>query len=469
MARTDHGVVRVEDPGGGLDGFFRISERGSTLRREIGAGVTTWLTMAYILFLNPAILGAVTDRSGTTLAPAQVLSVTALVAGVMTLAMGLYANYPFALAAGLGLNGFVAFFLVATLGLSWPEAMGVIVLEGAVISVLVLTNVRELIMNAIPLDLKRAIGIGIGLFIALIGLVDGGVVVKGDATPVALAQDLSSLHMLVFVVGLVLAAVLVARKVKGGLLISILAATALAIVINQVFGDSTIWSNGAAHVPTTWISSPKLDLLGNFSFGFVSVLGVVTTITVVLGVMMSDFFDTMGPVTALGEEAGQLDPDGKLPGIKKVLLVDSLAAVAGGAASASSNTTYIESASGVAEGGRTGLTSVVTGALFLACLLLSSVAGVIPVEATAPVLVVVGFFMMQGVGQIDWRDAGLAIPAFLTIVMMPFTYSITNGVGAGILAFAVIRPMQGRGRDVHWLLYVIAALFAWYFFHNTHP
>jgi adenine/guanine/hypoxanthine permease len=468
IVRTDRDVVRVDEGGGsGLDGYFRVSERGSSVRTEVGAGVTTWLTMAYILFLNPFILGLVTDRAGVTLDAGQVLSVTALVAGIATLAMGLFANYPFALAAGLGLNGFVAFTLVGTLGLSWPEAMGVIVLEGAVITVLVLTNVREMIMNAIPVDLKRAIGIGIGMFIALIGLVNGGIVVLGtDAAPVTLNPDLSSLKILVFVVGLVLAAVFVTRRLKGGLMIAILASTVLAIVINQGFGHSAIWTDGVAHVPDTWVSTPHFDLLGHFSFGFFSVLGMATTIAAVLAVMLSDFFDTMGTVTALGAEAGLLDEESRLPGVKRVLLVDSLAAVAGGAASSSSNTTYIESASGIAEGGRTGLTSVVAGGLFLVCLLFSSIAGVIPSEATAPILVVVGFFMMQGVAEIDWLDPAIGIPAFLTIALMPFTYSITNGVGAGILAYAVIRILQGRVRDVHALTFVVAAVFAWYFFHG---
>jgi AGZA family xanthine/uracil permease-like MFS transporter len=466
MAKTENDrVVRV-GPSGSLDGFFRISERGSTLRTEIGAGVTTWLTMAYILFLNPFILGLVKDHNGSTLDAGEVLSVTALVAGVVTLAMGLYANYPFALAAGLGLNGFVAFTLVGQLGLSWPEAMGVIVVEGAVITLLVLTNVREMILNAIPLDIKRAIGIGIGMFIALIGLVNGGVVQQGEGTPVTINGHLASLKILVFVVGLVLAMALVTRRMKGALLISIVASTIVAVVINQVWGHSAIWDPGIAHVPTTWLSSPHLDLVGHFSFNFVAVLGIGTTIAAVLAVMLSDFFDTMGTVTALGAEAGLLDREGRLPGIKRVLLVDSLAASAGGAASSSSNTTYIESASGIAEGGRTGLTSAVVGILFLASLLFSSIAGVIPPEATAAVLVVVGFFMMQGVGEIDWRDPAIGIPAFLTIVLMPFTYSITNGVGAGFLAFTVIGILQGRFREVHPLTYVVSAVFAWYFFHG---
>jgi adenine/guanine/hypoxanthine permease len=468
MAKTEHDrSVRVPELSStGLDRFFHISERGSTVRTEIVAGVTTWLTMAYILFVNPAILGLVTDRAGTTLDAGQVLSVTALVAGVVTIAMGLWANYPFALAAGLGLNGFVAFTLVGQLGLSWPEAMGVILLEGLIITGLVLTGFREAVLNAIPIDLKRAIGIGIGLFIALIGLVNGGIVIAGTGTPVTINPDLSNGKILVFVVGLALAAWLVTRRFRGALLVAILASTVLAIVVNEVWFDGALWANGVAQVPDKIADAPDFSLIGHVSFGFFSTISVLTAIAAVLAVMLSDFFDTMGTVTALGQEAGLLDGEGKLPGVSRVLLIDSLAAAAGGAASSSSNTTYIESASGIAEGGRTGLTAVVVGVLFLLGMFLSPIANVIPFEATGPVLVIVGFFMMQAVGEIAWRDAAIAIPAFLTIVIMPFTYSITNGVGAGFLAYTVIRVLQGKFQDVHWLMWIVSAVFAWYFFHG---
>jgi AGZA family xanthine/uracil permease-like MFS transporter len=468
MAKTEHDrSVRVPELSStGLDRFFHISERGSSVRTEIVAGVTTWLTMAYILFVNPAILGLVTDRAGTTLDAGQVLSVTALVAGVVTIAMGLWANYPFALAAGLGLNGFVAFTLVGQLGLSWPEAMGVILLEGLIITGLVLTGFREAVLNAIPIDLKRAIGIGIGLFIALIGLVNGGIVIAGTGTPVTINPDLSNGKILVFVVGLALAAWLVTRRFRGALLVAILASTVLAIVVNEVWFDGALWTNGVAQVPDKIADAPDFSLIGHVSFGFFSTISVLTAIAAVLAVMLSDFFDTMGTVTALGQEAGLLDGEGKLPGVSRVLLIDSLAAAAGGAASSSSNTTYIESASGIAEGGRTGLTAVVVGVLFLLGMFLSPIANVIPFEATGPVLVIVGFFMMQAVGEIAWRDAAIAIPAFLTIVIMPFTYSITNGVGAGFLAYTVIRVLQGKFQDVHWLMWIVSAVFAWYFFHG---
>jgi AGZA family xanthine/uracil permease-like MFS transporter len=470
MAKTDDTVsVGEAGPIGGLDGFFKITERGSTVRTEIAAGVVTWLTMAYILFLNPAILGAVKDHNGTSLAFGAVLTVTALAAGVMTIAMGVGSNYPFAIAAGLGLNGFVAFTLVATLGLTWPEAMGVIVIEGLVISVLVLTGFREAVLNAIPIDLKRAIGIGIGLFLAIIGLHNGGIVVSGQATPITIAADLSTLRILTFVVGLGLTSALVARKVKGGLLIGIIGTTVFAMIINLGWGHKHIWDAvgpGIAQFPSKWIGSPDFGLVGKFNFSVFSAIGFATAFAAILAVMLSDFFDTMGTAVGLAEEAGLLKEDGTLPGMKRVLFIDGLAAAVGGVVSASSNTTYIESGAGIGEGGRTGLSSVVVGVLFLVCLFFSSLAGVIPPEATAPVLVIVGYFMMKSIGLIDWRDPAMGIPALLTIVMMPFTYSITNGVGAGFLSYVVIKIFQGKAREVHPLLYFVAAVFAWYFYHG---
>ncbi|MGZ4154924.1 MAG: NCS2 family permease, partial [Actinomycetota bacterium] len=396
----------------------------------------------------------------------EVLTVTALVAGVMTLAMGIYANYPFAIAAGLGLNAFVTFTLVATNGLSWPAAMGVVVAEGIVITALVLTGFREAVLNAIPMDLKRAIGIGIGLFIALIGFAEGGVVVAGQATVVTITSDLTTWSILVFVVGLVVTSALVARRVRGALLIGIIGSTVLATIINAI-ATTPQFADGTATVPDKIVAAPNFGLVGNFSFSFISTLGFWTALAIVLSVMLSDFFDTMGTVIGIGGEAGLLDREGRLPSINRVLLVDSLAAVAGGVTSSSSNTTYIESAAGVSEGGRTGLTSVVVGVLFLLCLFLSPIAGVIPAEATAPILVIVGYFMMRLVKDIDWADPGIGIPALLTIVVMPFTYSITNGVGAGFLSYTVIAILRGRWRDVHPLLFVVSAVFAWYFIHGV--
>jgi AGZA family xanthine/uracil permease-like MFS transporter len=451
-----------------LDSYFRITERGSNVRTELVAGLATFLTMAYILFVNPQILGAVKDGQGTALPFDQVLTVTALVAGVMTLAMGLFGKYPFALAAGLGLNAFVAFTLVATNGLTWPQAMGVIVTEGLVITALVLTGFREAVLNAIPMDLKRAIGIGIGLFIAFIGLSNAGIVQQGKGTPLTINPDLTTLHILVFVIGLVITSALVARRMKGALLVGIVATTVIATIINYGWGHKVLFgTTGIAVLPHKWITAPHFNLVGKFSFDFFSALGFWTAVAIVLSVMLSDFFDTMGTVVGIAGEAGLLDKEGKLPGINRVLLVDSLAAAAGGAASASSNTTFIESAAGVSEGGRTGLTSVVVGLLFLVCLFLSSLAGVIPSEATAPVLIIVGYFMMTIVKDINWQDPGIGIPALLTMILMPLTFSITNGVGAGFLSYLVIAVLRGRWRDLHPLMWVVSGVFAWYFIHGV--
>ena len=473
MADTKHDrVVRVPsaEAAGTLDRYFRIAERGSSIRTEVIAGITTWLTMAYILFLNPQILGfaAVPDLQPLGLPFGPVLTVTALVAGVATIAMGLWANYPFAIASGLGLNAFVAFTLVAGEGLTYPEAMGVIVVEGLVITLLVLTGFRNAVLNAIPMDLKRAIAIGIGLFLTIIGLVNAGIVIRAQTEnpPLGITTNFTSLRMLTFAIGLALASILVVRKTKGGLLLAIIATTIVGAIINAAWGDNRIWEAvgpGIAQIPDDVVASPDFSLLGAFSFGFFAKLGFLAAIVPVFAVMLSDFFDTMGTAVALGDEAGLLDRDGTLPNMNRVLLVDSVAAAAGGAASASSNTTFIESAAGIGEGGRTGLASVVTGALFLVCIFLSPLAGVIPPEATAPVLVIVGYFMMRSIGEIEWRDPAIGIPALLTIGLMPFTYSITNGVGAGFIAYTAIRMMQGRFRDVHPLMYVVTAGFLFYF------
>jgi AGZA family xanthine/uracil permease-like MFS transporter len=428
---------REEERGGpdrGLDRFFGYRARGSSLRTEVVAGLTTFMTMAYILFLNPSILGAVADPGGRRLPAGAVLTVTALVASASTLAMGLWANYPFALAAGLGINGVVAFTFVAGEGLSWAEAMGLIVLEGLIITALVLTGLREAVLEAIPLALKKAIGVGIGLFIAFIGFYDAGFVVRpqSPATPVALAT-INGLKVTVFIVGLLLTVALVAMRVRAALLLGILGTTVLAIILNEM-RDLKLWPGGS-----------------------------ISALVAVFAVMLSDFFDTMGTVIGLGDEAGLLDRQGRLPRINRVLVVDSLAAAAGGAASASSNTSYIEAASGIAAGGRTGLTSVVVAVLFALSLLLSPLAGVIPPEATGPALVLVGFFMLTLIRDIDWGDIEVGLPAFLTIVLMPFTFSITNGVGAGFIAYALLKAVSGKVRELHPLLIGVSVVFLIYF------
>ena len=412
--------------------------------REVLGGATTFVTMAYILFVNGAILGA------AGLDPAQVLTVTALVAGVMTIAMGLYAKYPFALASGMGINAAVASNLVAAHHLTVPEAMGVVVAEGIAITLLVIGGVREAVLDAIPDSLKRAIGAGIGLFLAAIGLVTGGIVVSGHGTPFSLG-DLHTRGAAVFLLGLLLAFALVVRKVRGALLVAIAASTVLAIAL------------GVAHAPDRVVSWPDFSLVGRFSFGFVGKLGALGAALAVFSLMLSDFFDTIGTAIGLGEEGEFLDANGRLPRMKRVLVVDSLAAIAGGAARASSATTYIESAAGIAAGARTGTASVVTGALFLAAMFVGPLAAVVPAQATASALVVVGFLMAGMLKEIDWRDPAQAAPAFLTAIVMPLTWSISNGIGAGVIAHAVLAVVAGRARTVHPLVYGVAAAFIAYF------
>ncbi len=452
----------------GLDGYFRITERGSTVRTEVIAGVTTFMTMAYILFLNPLILSG-PDRTGTTLPAPAVLTMTALAAGITTIAMGAYARYPFALAAGLGLNGVVAFQLVQGNGLTWPEAMGVVVLEGLIILVLVLTRFRQAVMESVPFALKTAIAAGIGLFITIIGLVDAGVVTRTSAPgapPVQLGAggELQGWPTLVFIVGLLLIIWLHIRRVRGALLIGILASTILATIVNELFLDGAGFG-GAANFGSVaeFPSADNFSLIGNFSFGFFAQMGIIAAVLAVFTLMLSDFFDTMGTAVGLGREAGLLDREGRLPDVDRVLQVDSAAAAVGGALSCSSNTTYIESASGIADGGRTGLTAVVVGGLFLLSIFFAPIANIVPLQAAAPALVLVGFLMMLTVRDIPWDDVELALPAFLTIVLMPFTYSITNGIGAGFITYVFIKVSRGKAAEVRPMMYLAAAAFVVYF------
>jgi AGZA family xanthine/uracil permease-like MFS transporter len=456
-------------PGGGfLERTFEITARGSTVRTEIIAGVVTFATMAYILFVNPSVLGGITDSAGVTLNPAALLTVTALAAAIASIAMGIFGNVPFALAAGLGLNAFVAFGLVATRGLTWPNAMGVIVVEGLLIALLVIIGLRERIMLAFPDGLRRAIGAGIGAFIAIIGLVNAGLVLHPEeGTILAIAPDVVTWKLGIFFLGLIIGAVLLARRMRGALLISIVVATIAAIILNNAM-NGEIWQFGVADIPSTWVATPDFSLVGAVSFDFVGTLGALTALAVVVAVMLSDFFDTIGTAVALGRKAELVDEStGAMPRLRRILLIDGLAAALGGATSSSSNTTYIESASGIEEGGRTGLTAITTGVLFAVAMLLAPIAGVIPAEATAPALVIVGALMLGQAAAIDWNDIGISLPAVLTILGMPFTYSITNGVGFGIIAYVVIAVLRGQGTKVHPLLYGCAALFAWYFVYGT--
>ena len=469
---------------GGLDRFFKISERGSTVAKEVRGGLVTFLAMAYIVVLNPIILANTPDSTGHYLGGGTVegggflaiTAATALVAGVLTILMGTVANFPLALAAGLGLNAFVANSIARNS--TWEDAMGLVVLEGLVILVLVLTGFRKAVFKAVPQQLKVAISVGIGLFIALLGLVDARFVTRipddfGTTVPLQLGADghLQGWPVLVFCVGLLVMIALWVRKVPGAILLGIVVATVLAVVVERLFhpGSSVDnpggWALNQPDLSGDW-GLPDLSTLFQFNlFGaFTSIEGgVLAALLLVFSLLLADFFDTMGTMTAIGAEAGLNDEEGTPPNAQRILVIDSVAAIAGGVGGVSSNTSFIESASGVGEGARTGLASVVTGALFLATMFISPLVAAIPSEAAVPALVLVGFLMMQQVTEIDWTDTEIAIPAFLTIVIMPFTYSISAGIGAGFIAYVVIKLVTGKVKGIHPLLWLVAGLFVVYF------
>ena len=468
-----------------LDTYFKISQRGSTVGREVRGGIVTFFTMAYIVALNPLIIGLAKDGDGKFLGGdgshpnlALIAAATALVAGVLTILMGVVGNFPLAIATGLGLNTFVAVGIASKM--TWADAMGLVVLEGLIITVLVLTGFRTAVFRAVPAQLKIAISVGIGLFIALIGLVDSGFVRRTGSGPVPVMLgdngNLVGWPIIVFAFGLILIIGLMVKKVKGALLIGIAAATVLAIVIETSlkigpnFDGATGkvnpkgWGLNVPAIPSKVVATPDFSLLGHFSIlGSFSRISVIAGILFVFTLLLSDFFDTVGTVTAIGHEAGLIDSKGDIPNVERILLVDSIAAAAGGAAGISSNTSYIESASGVGEGARTGLASVVTGICFLLTTFFAPLVAVIPYEAATPALIIVGFLMMTQIKGIDWSDYGIAIPAFLTIILMPFTYSISVGIGAGFVSHVLIRLIQGRRKEVHPLLLLVAGLFVIYF------
>ncbi|EMQ96940.1 NCS2 family permease [Paeniglutamicibacter gangotriensis] len=463
-----------------LDRYFKVTERGSNYAREIRGGFATFFAMSYIVVLNPLILAGA-DSTGAELGATRVAAVTALVAGIMTILMGAWARHPFAMAAGLGVNAFIAVTVAANPGLTWPDVMGLVIISGVTMLVLVLTGFRTAVFNAVPSSLKTAIVVGIGMFIALIGLVNAGFVRRipdaaGTTVPVGLGFEgtLNGWPILVFIVGLLLTVALVVRKTKGAILIGIVVSAVLANILEAVFDigpsfDAATgtpnpqgWSLVAPSMPD-W-ALPDLSLIGQANvFGAFQNMGVTAALLLAFVILLSIFFDAMGTMVGLANEAGSVDKDGNIPDVDKVLLVDALGAVVGGGASASSSQIYVESGAGIGEGARTGLASIVTGVLFLAAMFLTPLIHLVPFEAVAPALVVVGFMMISHVSKIDWNDWGVAIPAFLTFVLMPFTYSIANGIGAGFVTFVFIRAIQGRAREVHPLMWVVAGAFVLFF------
>ncbi|GAC57537.1 putative hypoxanthine/guanine permease [Gordonia hirsuta DSM 44140 = NBRC 16056] len=483
MSDTNEPVTVTEErPGvrpdtGAVARFFKIGQRGSTYGREVRGGLVTFFTMAYIVVLNPIIIGGMAgvdrnlDVTGGFLPAGQVAAVTALVAGVMTMLMGLIANFPFAIAAGLGINSLLAVTIAPTM--SWPAAMGLVVIDGIIIVVLGLTGLRTAVFNAVPPELKSAIAAGIGAFIAFIGLVDSGFVSRTPGgPPVQLGVDgsIATVPTLIFVIGVLLMAVLTVRRIPGALLIGIVIMTVVSLIVEAVWGLGSAqdrsggWAMNVPGKPDSLFSLPDLSLVGQVDLiGALEHVGVLVAGIFVFTLVLSNFFDAMGTMTGVGKEGGLTDAKGNLPGIGKGLVVEGAGAIVGGGASASSNTVFVESAAGVAEGARTGLANVVTGLLFLIAMFFTPLYEIVPMEAVTPALVVVGALMMAQVRDIDFARFDYALPAFLTIVIMPFTYSIANGIGVGFITWVVLAAARGRWRSVHPLLWMVAALFVIYF------
>ncbi|OLT29738.1 permease [Nocardiopsis sp. CNR-923] len=462
-------------PSGFLDRFFHLTERGSNLSTEIRGGLATFFAMAYIVVLNPLIIGTAEDVDGQTLGIPQVAAVTALVAAISCLLMGIVSRYPFAIAAGMGLNAVIAYGLAPLM--PWADVFLLVIIEGVLLLVLVVTGFRTAVFAAIPPGIKTAIAVGVGLFLALIGLVNAGFVQAGEGTPVQLGDGgLNGWPIVVFVLGLLVSVALYVRKVRGALLIGIVLATVVAILVETVLGngeaDGLGWSLTVPSLPTgvgDLVALPDLSLIGLFTEGGGDVLarwkeiGFATVLMLVFTLLLADFFDTMGTMVGVAYEAGLVDDDGNMENTRGVLVADALGTVLGGVGSASVSTVYAESAAGVGEGARTGVAPIVTGGLMLLATFFTPLVSLVPFEAATPVLVLVGFMMMTQVVNIDFRDPALGIGAFLAIIMMPFTYSIANGIGFGLLGYAFVRLVQGKANQVHPLLWVISVVFLIHF------
>lgn len=455
-----------------IDRFFEISRRGSTVGAEVRGGIVTFVTMAYIVILNPIILSGKADIAGNELAFSAVGAATALTAGVMTILFGLVTRLPFAFAAGLGINAFLAFSVVHEV--TWPEAMALVMINGIVIVLLAATGLRKLIFDAVPVQLKLAITVAIGLFIAFIGFVNSGFVTAtgSNSPPVGLGigGSVASVPTLMFVLTLLATGILVARKVKGGMLIGLVGGTVLSVIVEAIWhlGSATDHAGGwGLTIPSLTgspVSMPDLSLIGAVDFGFdIGKVGVVALIMLVFTLVFSNFFDAMGTMTGLAKEAGLADEKGDFPRIRSALIVEGVGAIAGGATSSSSSTVFIESGAGIGEGARTGLANVVTGVGFLLAMFFTPLTSIVPTEVAAAALVIVGAMMMAQVTHIDLSDFSVLLPVFLTVSVMPMTYSIANGIGAGFISWVVVRSLSGKAREVSPLLWVVAAGFVVYF------
>ena len=449
-----------------LDRFFEISARGSTVGTELRGGVVTFIAMAYIVVLNPIILSGTADVDGHKLGFTQVSAVTSLAAGVMTILFGVVARLPFAFAAGLGINSFLASSVIGDV--TWPEAMGLVVIDGLIIVAVAATGLRRLIFDAVPMPLKLAITAGIGLFILFIGLVDAGFVgsTKLPSPPVGLGAkgggSINTVPTVIFAFTLLATGILVARKVRGALLIGLAAGTVVAVVVEAIWHIGG-WSLSVPTLSGSPFALPDLSLVGDFSLNSFSRIGILAAVMLVFTLVFTNFFDAMGSFTGLARQAGLSDANGNFPRLQAALVVEGAGAVAGGAVSASSNTVFIESGAGIGEGARTGLASLVTGGLFLAAMFLTPLAAIVPSEVAAAALVIVGTMMASVLREIDFSEFSVALPAVLTVAVMPLSYSIANGIGVGFIAWVVLRATSGKVREISPLLWIVAAGFLLYF------
>ncbi|WP_043266937.1 NCS2 family permease [Streptomyces sp. CT34] len=470
-------MTTAEDAGDGsrqpagrswLDRYFHISDRGSSIAREMRGGITTFMAMCYILLLNPVILGSVQDVHKNTLAHAGLVTATAFGAAVCTLLMGFVGKVPLALAAGLNVSAALTTQVVPNM--TWPQAMGMCVMYGVVICLLVVTGLREMVMNAIPLALKHAITMGIGMFVALIGLVKAGFVGKGIGTPVTLGAtgNLSGWPVLFFCLTLLLIFMLQARKVPGAILIGIVVGSVFSIAATKLGGlTAKDWGGTPPALNGSAVSMPDFGLFGHVQFGGWGSIGALSVGMIVFTLVLAGFFDAMATIIGVGTEAKLADDKGRMPGLSKALFVDGAGGAIGGLAGGSGQTVFIESASGVGEGARTGLSSVVTGLLFAACLFFTPVTQLVPAQVAAAALVVIGSMMMSVASHVDWSDRAVSIPVFLTVALMPFTYQITTGVGAGVVAYTAIKAAQGKWREIGGFMWVLTGIFLVYF--SLHP
>jgi len=449
-----------QEPTGALDRFFEITRRGSTVGTEIRGGIVTFVTMAYIVILNPLILST-PDVEGTVLSGSAVAAATALTAGVMTLLFGLITRLPFAFAAGLGINAFLAFSIVGSV--TWPEAMALVVINGVIIVILAATGLRKMIFDAVPVQLKLAITVGIGLFIAFIGFVNAGfVTATGNASPpvdLGIGGSVASLGTLLFVLTLLIGGVLIALRIKGAILIALVGGTVLSAIVNAIwpFGLDFGFSGGI-------VALPDLSLIGRVDFAFdLQRVSVVALIMFVFTLLFSNFFDAMGTMTGLAKEADLADEKGDFPRIKSALVVEGVGAIVGGGTSSSSATVFVESGAGIGEGARTGLASVITGGLFLLAMFFTPLTSLVPSAVAAAALVLVGAMMLTQIKNIDFTDFRVLLPVFLTATVMPMTYSIANGIGAGFVSWIVLHAFSGKAKSIHPLLWVVGVGFVLFF------